>query len=93
TIQMEIDMDKYRRSTTGSMVANPTVNDLSYKSWHLDLNQMYNLCKTEKQMMSDLTDKNYFYLFDKPGFSAVKALNVAIPGGRKFEPLYRDVDL
>ena len=35
-------------------------------------------------------DKNYFYLFDLPSFFTAKALNVAIPGGPKFEPLFRD---
>jgi pre-mRNA-processing factor 8 len=30
------------------------------------------------------------YLFDKKSFYTAKALNVAIPGGPKFEPLYRD---
>jgi len=29
-------------------------------------------------------------LFDKKSFYTAKALNVAIPGGPKFEPLYRD---
>jgi pre-mRNA-processing factor 8 len=29
-------------------------------------------------------------LFDKKSFYTAKALNMAIPGGPKFEPLYRD---
>ncbi|KAH6911378.1 pre-mRNA-processing-splicing factor [Coprinopsis sp. MPI-PUGE-AT-0042] len=32
------------------------------------------------------------YLFDKKAFFTAKALNMAIPGGPKFEPLYRDMD-
>ncbi|CAM9551729.1 unnamed protein product [Heterosigma akashiwo] len=32
------------------------------------------------------------YLFDKKAFFTAKALNCAIPGGPKFEPLYRDAD-
>jgi hypothetical protein len=31
-------------------------------------------------------------LFDKKSFFTAKALNLAIPGGPKFEPLYRDMD-
>lgn len=39
----------------------------------------------------DLVDRNYYYLFDLKSFYTAKALNVAIPGGPKFEPLYRDI--
>ena len=42
-------------------------------------------------MLSDLNDKNFRYLFDKKSFYTAKALNMAIPGGPKFEPLYRDL--
>jgi hypothetical protein len=37
-------------------------------------------------------DRNYFHLFDMKSFFTAKALNVAIPGGPKFEPLFRDVE-
>jgi len=43
-------------------------------------------------IVSDIPDKNYFYLFDKESFFTAKALNMAIPGGPKFEPLYRDLE-
>ena len=43
-------------------------------------------------MLSDLTDLNYFYLFDMNSFITAKSLNMCIPGGPKFEPLYRDMD-
>lgn len=36
-------------------------------------------------------DKNYYYLFDLKSFYTAKALNMAIPGGPKFEPLFRDM--
>ena len=39
------------------------------------------------QLLTDLIDDNYFYLLDL--FTA-KALNLAIPGGPKFEPLVRE---
>jgi len=39
-------------------------------------------------LQSDLIDPNYNYLFDKEAFFTAKALNVAIPGGPKFEPLH-----
>lgn len=43
-------------------------------------------------MVSDIVDKNYFYLFEKKNFYTAKALNMAIPGGPKFEPLFRDIE-
>ena len=44
------------------------------------------------QLLSDLTDKNYYYLFDVNSFITAKSLNMCIPGGPKFEPLFRDMD-
>ena len=52
---------------------------------------MANLHRLSNQLLSDLIDKNYFYLFDKKSFVTAKALNMAIPGGPKFEPMYRDI--
>jgi len=68
------------------------VNGESYKTWRLPVPIMGNLYRFGQQLLSDLVDKNYFYLFDSPSFFTAKALNMAIPGGPKFEPLYRDVE-
>lgn len=68
------------------------VNGVSYKRWHLSLPVMSNLYRLAGQLLSDLVDRNYFYLFDLPSFMTAKALNSAIPGGPKFEPLFRDLD-
>ncbi|KAL1925735.1 uncharacterized protein VTP21DRAFT_618 [Calcarisporiella thermophila] len=68
------------------------VNGPSYRKWKLDLPIMSTLYRLAHQLLSDLTDRNYFYLFDLPSFFTAKALNMAIPGGPKFEPLYRDLD-
>lgn len=43
------------------------------------------------QLLSDLVDPNYFYLFDLNSFITAKSLNMCIPGGPKFEPLFRDM--
>ncbi|OAQ33559.1 PRP8 pre-mRNA processing factor 8 [Linnemannia elongata AG-77] len=96
-IQMELDEDEDRAIYDWfydhkPLLGTKYVSGSAYKTWQLDLDQMSNLYRIAKQLMSDLTDKNYFYLFDKPSFFTAKALNVAIPGGPKFEPLYRDVD-
>jgi pre-mRNA-processing factor 8 len=67
------------------------VNGSTYRKWRLPVPVMANLYRLAGQLMSDYTDKNYYYLFDKKSFFTAKALNVAIPGGPKFEPLFRDV--
>ena len=66
------------------------VNGPSYRSWWLSIAQMSNLYRIASQLVTDVVDRNYFYLFDKQSFFTAKALNMAIPGGPKFEPMYRD---
>jgi pre-mRNA-processing factor 8 len=68
------------------------VNGPSYRTWRLSIPIMATLYRLANQLLSDLTDRNYFYLFDKKSFFTAKALNMAIPGGPKFEPLFRDMD-
>ena len=67
------------------------MNGPSYKKWSQNLPIMANLYRLANQLQSDLVDPNYFYLFDLKSFYTAKALNMAIPGGPKFEPLYRDI--
>ena len=67
------------------------VNGSSYKSWHLGVEQMATLHRLSRPLLSDVTDRNRHYLFDKESFMTAKALNVAIPGGPRFEPLFKDV--
>lgn len=67
------------------------INGSSYRKWRLNVPIMANLYRLAGQLMSDLLDKNYWYLFDQKSFFTAKALNLAIPGGPKFEPLYRDM--
>ncbi|KAL6783719.1 PRP8 [Auxenochlorella protothecoides x Auxenochlorella symbiontica] len=68
------------------------VNGSSYRRWKLPLPVMANLYRLAGQLLSDLVDANYFYLFDLNSFITAKSLNMAIPGGPKFEPLHRDSD-
>lgn len=67
------------------------VNGPSYRRWRLNVGIQSNLYRLAGQLLSDFLDRNYFYLFDRKAFFTAKALNLAIPGGPKFEPLYRDV--
>jgi len=68
------------------------VNGPSYKKWKLTVPIMSTLYRLAGQLLSDLSDPNYFYLFDLKSFYTAKALNMAIPGGPKFEPLFRDIE-
>ena len=68
------------------------INGPSYTEWNLSLPQMATLYRLSHQLLSDLVDRNYFHMFDLTSFQTAKALNVAIPGGPRFEPLYKDVD-
>ncbi|KAF4332526.1 pre-mRNA-splicing factor spp42 [Fusarium beomiforme] len=70
----------------------PHVNGPSYKAWNLTLPQMATLFRLSRPLVSDVIDKNYFYLFDLKSLLTAKALNVALPGGPRFEPLYKDID-
>ncbi|EDO19221.1 hypothetical protein Kpol_1050p81 [Vanderwaltozyma polyspora DSM 70294] len=64
------------------------VNGTSYKQWRLDLPIMSNLNRLAAPLKDNITDNNYYYLFDRKAFFNSKALNNALPGGPKFEPLY-----
>jgi pre-mRNA-processing factor 8 len=68
------------------------VNGPSYKTWNLTLPQMASLYRLSRPLVSDVVDQNYFYLFELKSFLTAKALNVALPGGPRFEPLYKDID-
>ncbi|KAG5820694.1 hypothetical protein H9Q74_000141 [Fusarium xylarioides] len=70
----------------------PHVNGPSYKAWNLTLPQMATLFRLSRPLVSDVVDKNYYYLFDLKSLLTAKALNVALPGGPRFEPLYKDID-
>jgi pre-mRNA-processing factor 8 len=96
-IQMELDPDEdgpvyewlyeHRPLSDTSHVSGP-----GYKEWNLTLPQMATLHRLSNPLLSDITDRNYFHLFEMPAFATAKALNVAIPGGPRFEPLYKDID-
>lgn len=66
------------------------VNGSSYKKYFLNLGMMKNLHRLSEQLLSENFDKNFYFLFSEKFFLNAKALNLAIPGGPKFEPLFRD---
>mmetsp|Transcript_8378 Transcript_8378/g.30995 ORF Transcript_8378/g.30995 Transcript_8378/m.30995 type:complete len:2367 (-) Transcript_8378:8-7108(-) len=75
------------------LLSTPHVNGTSYRKWNLDIEKMANLHRLADQLISDFEiDKNYYHLFDTKAFFTAKALNQAVPGGPKFEPLFRDLN-
>ena len=96
-IQMELDEDEDAPVIEWLYEDRPLsdtehVNGPSYKTWNLTLPQMATLHRLSNQLLSDVVDKNYFHMFDMNSFLTAKALNVAIPSGPRFEPLYKDID-
>ena len=65
----------------------PFTNGPSYRKYNLNLGIMTTLHRLASQLLSDIIDPNYYYLFNKNSFFTTKALNVSLPGGPKFEPV------
>lgn len=96
-IQMDLDPDEDREVYDWiydhkPLIDTKHVKGASYKRWNLTLPQMAVLYRLANQLLTDLVDENYFYLFDLKSFFTAKALNMAIPGGPKFEPLVKDIN-
>ncbi|KAH3899328.1 probable Pre-mRNA-splicing factor 8 [Saccharomycodes ludwigii] len=68
------------------------VNGSSYKRWKLDIPTLANLYRLATPLVNQVNDPNYYYLFDKKSFMTSKAINNALPGGPKFEPLFPHED-
>lgn len=84
-IQLELDEEEDAAVHTWfydhkPLVKTKLINGPSYRRWHLSLPIMANLNRLAGQLLSDLTDHNYFYLFDMESFFTAKALNMCIPG-------------
>lgn len=79
-IQIELDPDEDVVSEWfydhKALVGTVHVNGSTYKTWRLDLQQMHNLYRMARQLLSDLTDDNYFYMFDKKVCHVVSALDL-----------------
>lgn len=93
-IQLELDPDEDIVSEwfydSKPLVGTKHVNGSTYRRWQLDISQLANLYRLADTLLSDICDENYFYLFDLKSFFTAKALNVALPGGPKFEPLVKE---
>jgi pre-mRNA-processing factor 8 len=56
------------------LIGTPHVNGSSYRYWNLTLAQMSNLYRLAGQLLSDLVDHNYFYLFEPKSFFTAKVM-------------------
>lgn len=73
-------------------VSEPATTLTAHKQLNPPSNQKNQPNRLAGQLLSDFADRNYFYLFEPSAFITAKSLNMAIPGGPKFEPLFRDMD-
>lgn len=95
SIQLELNDAKYETIREWLYDEKPlienmkVVNGASYKQWNLDLKTMSTLHDLATPLLPDVIDPNYFYLFSKESFFTAKSLNIALPGGPKFEPLFK----
>jgi len=97
---IQLDLDTEEDATIVDWVNGPkllidtsSINGSSYKYWSLLLPVMANLYQLGHTLLSNQSDSNESYLFNKNAFFTAKALNMAIPGRPKSEPLYRDMDI
>ena len=96
TVQMELDSDEVSPIYESfyhhkALIESSThVNGPSYRRWFLKLDEQAALYRLGNQLMTDLVDDNYFYLFDLKSFFTSKELNQAIPAGLKFELLVKE---
>lgn len=60
------------------------------KRWNFDIPTMAKLYRIAQPLLPHVSDPNYYFLYNKEAFFTAKSLNVVIPGGPKFEPLYKD---
>ena len=64
------------RAKPQPLVGTKFVNGPSYRRWNLSLPMMANLHRLGNQLLSDLVDDNYFYLFDLKSFFTAKVRSV-----------------
>ncbi|KAK6453849.1 NUC071 domain-containing protein [Scheffersomyces xylosifermentans] len=94
---IRLELEKTRRLTSidwlyegKPLMDDPNVvNGDSYRKWTLDLSKMADLYKLSQPLLPEVQTSNV-HLFDKASLFTAKSLNLALPGGPKFEPLYKD---
>ena len=73
---------------TNPLAGTRYTNGDSYRTWTIPQEIQAELFRIASPLLSDTQDSNIFYLFNRATFFTAKALNLAIPGGPKFEPLF-----
>lgn len=85
-IQMEMDEDEDEQVADWfydqkPLVETKHVNGTSYRRWWLSIDQLINLYRFGSNLVTDLVDENYFYLFDLKSFFTSKALRMRVLWG------------
>eukprot|EP00127_Corallochytrium_limacisporum_P002632 Clim_evm68s134 gene=Clim_evmTU68s134 len=65
-------------------------NGISYRTWKLSTSKLASLQRLASPLL-DGSDEDDSFLFDMNSFLTSKALNLAVPGGPKFEPLHPEL--
>jgi len=68
----------------------PIYNSTKCCYWRLTDSVILNLSVLSNHIISEIQDPNYFYMFNIDSFITAKSLNLSIPGGPKFEPMFHD---
>ncbi len=95
-IQMELDNDEDNSVIEWFYEHRPLqfsehINGSSYRKWHLPVHVMANLRRLANPLIVDEEiDPNHLFLFTLESFLTSKSLNLAIHGGPKFEPLFKE---
>ncbi|KAH9262815.1 hypothetical protein BASA82_000166 [Batrachochytrium salamandrivorans] len=79
------DVRQYRPIETCGLDGNDQV-------WRFSAGDMSTLHRLSGPLAFDLVDANTNYLFNREAFFTAKALGMCIPGGPKFEPLFRETE-
>ena len=83
-IQLELDEEEDSAVHTWfydhkPLVKTKLINGPSYRKWNLSLPIMATLHRLAGQLLSDLIDRNYFYLFDMPSFFTAWSCPLTLP--------------
>ena len=88
---IQLELDDEEDADVIDWIYEDTVPQVSGSHYHFDTKTLATLYRLASPLTTDIYDPNYYYLFNDKAIFTSKALNVAVAGGPKFEPLYPDL--
>eukprot|EP00835_Amoeboradix_gromovi_P001880 NODE_96_length_21330_cov_0.419858.p1 type:complete len:2207 gc:universal NODE_96_length_21330_cov_0.419858:801-7421(+) len=88
---VQLDLDDQEDESVIDWIYEPDCPMTSGNHYRFDANTLSTLYRLASPLTTDIYDLNYYYLFNDKSFLTSKALNVSVPSGPKFEPLYPDL--